>query len=105
MRFGCRTLLVQSPLFGQVIEVSAGGMRLESSLELIVCRSYIFRLASGADFLNLPGRVTWCRLQRVEVTRRGSRRFYQLGIDLDLGESASRWRTAVADRAGVALGS
>lgn len=103
-RFAADALHVQSPIWGAAVEISAAGMRLESCSDLAVGCDYVFRLAYGARFLNLPGRVAWCRLHRIEVTARSARRIYQAGIELRGGKLDRSWRAALAHRAGVAVG-
>ena len=71
---------------------------------LVVGGSYVLRLNHGARFLNLPGRVAWCRPVRLEVTARGRRTIYQAGVELRRAEPDPRWRAALAERAGVAVG-
>jgi hypothetical protein len=104
VRFGARALPVQSPVFGAAIEISDGGMRLESTAPLVVGGSYTFRLAYGARYLNLPGRVAWCRPHRLQITERGSCTIYQAGVELRRREPDRQWRAALAERAGVSLG-
>ncbi len=104
VRFGASALRVQSPVFGAAVEISAGGLRLESVAPLVVGGNYVFRLNYGTCFLNLPGRVAWCRPHRVEITEQGGRTIFQTGIELHPGEPGARWRAALADRAGVAVG-
>lgn len=104
MRFACSQLQVHSPVFGWAVELSAGGLRLESPATLLVGARYVFRLNYGARFLNLPGRVVWCRHVRTEITERGARLISQVGIELQPGDSSSSWRAALANRANMALG-
>ena len=78
-------------------------MRLESVSRLVVGADYVFRLNYGARFLNLPGRVAWCRPHRIEITERGTRTIYWTGIELSPSEPDPRWRAALADRAGTAV--
>jgi hypothetical protein len=103
LRFAARALEVQSPVFGQAVELSAGGLRLESRSRLVTDARYVFRLSYGTRFLNLPGRVAWSELHRVETSERGRRAVYQTGVELDCGEVRSRWHAALADRAIAAL--
>lgn len=103
-RFGATGLAVQSPVFGTAVDVSARGLRLESTEPLVVGGRYAFRLNYGVRFLNLPGRVTWCRPQRLEVTARGVRKIYQAGVELCRSVPDRQWRAALAERAGVAVG-
>ncbi len=104
VRFGVRGLLTHSPVFGQAVEVSASGLRLESYSALVVGGRYVFRLNYGARFLNLPGKVAWSRLARFEPTSQGRRAVHEAGIELDAGQDERRWRSALANRACVALG-
>ncbi len=103
-RFGVRGLQVQAPVFGRAVEVSDRGARLESPAPLAAGCDYIFRLHDGTRFLDLRGRVAWCRLDRFERTPRGSRAIFRAGIELGPGEAGAGWRSVLADRAGVALG-
>ncbi len=104
VRFGAVGLRVQSPVFGAAVEISEGGLRLESTTPLVVAGSYLFRLNHGVRFLDLPGRVAWCRPVRLEVSARGRRTVYQAGVELRLAEPDRQWRAALAERAGVAEG-
>jgi hypothetical protein len=103
-RFGVRGLQVQAPVFGRAVEVSDRGARLESPSPLVAGRDYVFRLNYGTRFLDLRGRVAWCRLDRFEPTPRGPRAIFRAGIELGPGEAGAGWRSVLADRAGVALG-
>ncbi len=103
-RFTARRLQVQSPAFGQVVDVSEGGLRLESGSKLVAGADYVFRLNRGALFLNLPGQVVWCRLDRVEITTRGAIGIYQAGVELDPRTPGRSWRQTIADQSGAALG-
>ncbi len=103
LRFATRTLEIQSPVFGRAVEVSAGGLRLESCSQLVTDARYVFRIAYGARFLNLPGRVAWSLLHRIEISEAGRRAIYQTGVELDCDEASSPWPAAFANRARVAV--
>jgi hypothetical protein len=47
-----------------VLNLSLGGMALESSHPLQVGRRYSFRIRDGAELVNLSGVVAWCNLRR-----------------------------------------
>ena len=87
-RYATRNLQIDSPVYGWAINVSESGLCLESLAELVTGAEYVFRLRYGSQFLSLPGRVAWSRLDRTEMTRKGGVKIYQTGIALALEESS-----------------
>lgn len=46
----------------QLLDISAGGMQVETRSHLAVGRSYRIKLRRGTDAMDIAGRVAWCRL-------------------------------------------
>ena len=102
-RFLSRNLQIESPVYGWAINISESGLCLESLAELVTGAEYVLRLRYGARFLSLPGRVAWCRLDRTEVTRKGTVEVFQAGIGLALEGSGEAWLDAVERLTGATL--
>ncbi len=56
------TVLVTNPVPGQVIDMSADGMGLESREAIRVSAENLFTLASGTTRAQVRGEVRWCKL-------------------------------------------
>ena len=102
-RYATRNLQIESPVYGWAVNISESGVCLESLSEPVNGAEYVFRLRYGSQFLNLPGRVAWSRLDRTEMTRRGGVKVYQSGIELDLEESHASWLETVEQLTGATL--
>ena len=102
-RYATRNLQIESPVYGWAVNISQSGLCLESLVELVGGAQYVFRLSYGSSFLNLPGRVAWCRLDRTEMTRKGEVKVYKAGIELVLEESDDSWLEAVEQLTGATL--
>ena len=102
-RYATRNLQIESPVYGWAINISESGFCLESLGELVTGAEYVFRLSYGSRFLSLPGRVAWCRLDRTEMTRKGSVKVFKTGIELALEGSSEAWLDAVEQLTGATL--
>ncbi len=56
---------LEGPIKGQIVDLSEGGLGVESSQPLEVLKRYVFRLKSGRARPEFLGEVRWCRLESV----------------------------------------
>jgi len=56
---------LEEPIKGLIVDVSEGGLGVESSQPLEVLRRYAFRLRTGRARPEFLGEVRWCRLESV----------------------------------------
>jgi len=56
------TILLTNPVPGQVVDMSASGMGLESREAIKVSVENLFTLASGSTRAQILGEVRWCKL-------------------------------------------
>ena len=75
-------LTLRNPVAGQVVDISAGGLGIESLRPLNLRVEYPFSLSAGAKNTRVQGEVRWCRL--VGTTR------------LESGEPSPIYRSGVA---------
>jgi hypothetical protein len=102
-RYATRNLQIESPVYGWAINISQSGLCMESLSELVSGARYVFRLSYGPRFLSLSGSVSWCRVDRTEMTRKGGVKVYQAGIELALDQSSEAWLEAVEQLTGATL--
>ena len=102
-RYATRNLQIESPVYGWAINISQSGLCMESLSKLVRDARYVFRFRYGTQFLNLTGRVAWCRVDRTEMTRKGGVKVYQAGIELALKDSGESWLEAVEQLTGTTL--
>lgn len=102
-RYATRNLQIDSPVYGWAVNISESGLCMESLAELVNGAQYVFRLRYGTQFLSLPGRVAWSRLDRTEMTRKGGVQVFQSGIELGPEGSSEPWFDVVEQLTGVTL--
>ncbi len=72
------------PISIRVINVSLGGMALETNSYLQFGRAYTLRLAGGGQSLSLTGTVAWCSLLRTEKSSQGEiQPVYRAGLKFE----------------------
>lgn len=100
-RFPTRTLVVEAPVAGRVVNVSERGISIESQEKIRVGANYLFRVRNTRKALSVPGRVEWCRLTGTRPDDWGEpKAIYQAGISLAESVSTRAWQAALARLAG-----
>lgn len=95
-RFNTRTLQVDNPVAGQVLNVCRDGFALESPERLTVGTKYAFTIRRGSKQLRISGRVQWCRFLGTGKDDEGNERsVYQAGIALADSVGSKAWQAAV----------
>ena len=96
-RFATKLMLVKAPLRAAITNLSANGMRIESSESLEVGRSYNFKVGSnGSRTLRVPGQIRWSRLTSTTRTPGGDvRPIYRSGVALGESVATRAWREAL----------
>lgn len=95
-RFPTRTLLVDAPIAGRVVNVSERGISIESREKVRVGANYLFRVRNTRKALSVPGRVEWCRLTGTRPDDWGEpEAVYQAGISLAESVSTRAWQAAL----------
>ena len=96
-RFGSRSIRIDLPFDGSVVNFSSSGLSIRSTGRLMVGSTYRFRLCAGSRTVDLPGRVRWCRLLGTEVVDDGEvTPVYQAGVALTESLSQKAWRNAMS---------
>jgi len=68
----------------EILNMSVGGMALETRRALEIKRIYMFSIHKGNQTVKVPGRVAWCVLRRTEhVSDREVVPIYHAGIQFD----------------------
>ena len=66
-RFRTRSLLIDNPVVGRVVNVGQGGLAVETPQGLTVGETYLFKVRLGDKHMRLSGRIQWCRLTATET--------------------------------------
>lgn len=95
-RYATREFAVEFPIGAAVVDVSESGMGIESSGQLRVGASYVFRVQMGGKAFGMPGRVEWCRFAGTNGTVGVERAaVYRAGISFSSGPAKETWSTAL----------
>ncbi len=80
-RLAVRNLRVTAPVGARVVDVSGGGMGLETIEQLAAGTGAPFELVEAGRRLEIPGRAVWCRMVRTLRTESGDRvPVYRVGV-------------------------
>jgi len=71
---------LEGPIKGLIVDLSEGGLGVESSQPLEVLKRYVFRLKSGRARPEFLGEVRWCRLESVGSGDGKKAPIYRAGI-------------------------
>lgn len=79
------------PTPGQITDVSATGMAVQTKMRLEVGRTYTFKARFGSTLLQIPAIVRWSRLEISKLADTGQLAYYQSGLFFpdSLDQSAS----------------
>ncbi len=95
-RFHTRTLRLDNPVAGQVLNVCREGFAVESPERLTVGSSHSFTIRRGSKQLRISGRVQWCRFLGSAVDDDGTERaVYHAGIALADSVGSKAWQAAL----------
>lgn len=95
-RFSTRSLIVDAPVTGRVLNVSERGIAIESMERIKVGHEYLFRVRSVHKYLNVPGRVEWCRMTGTRTDSWGQQAaVFRAGVALADSISTRAWRSAL----------
>jgi hypothetical protein len=75
-------VLLETPIRGQIIDLSEGGLGVESGRPLEVNRQYVFRLKTKHGRPEFRGEVRWCRLKSIGAGNGSTAPIYRSGIAL-----------------------
>ena len=81
-RRAVKGVLLETPIRGQIIDLSEGGLGVESGRPLEVHRQYVFRLKTKHGRPEFRGEVRWCRLKSVGSEDGATAPVYRSGIAL-----------------------
>ncbi len=95
-RFRTRSLLIDNPVVGRVVNVGQGGLAVEAPQGLKVGETYLFKVRLGDKHLRLTGRIQWCRLTATE-SRDDSQAapVYKAGVALLDDVTSKAWQEAL----------
>jgi hypothetical protein len=87
----------------QVLDLSVNGLAIETDAWLKVGETYTLRVHAGEDYLDLTGKVSWCRLVAMAPRDSGDRRpRYRAGIEFgDALSEKARQVLAFAQKSGL----
>ncbi len=95
-RYRTRSLLIDNPVAGRVVNVGGGGLAVETEHGLSVGETYTFKVRFGEKHLRLRGRIQWCHMTRVEDGNGGSPQLlYHAGVALEEGPATRAWQQAL----------
>ena len=75
-------VLLETPIPGQIIDLSEGGLGVESGQPLEVHHQFVFRLKTRHGRPEFRGEVRWCRLKSVGSEDGATAPVYRSGIAL-----------------------
>ena len=95
-RYATEDLVVEFPVGAAVVDVSESGMGIESSKQLRVGASYVFRVQMGERSFGMPGRVEWCRFAGTNGTKGADpAAVYKAGVSFSSGPARRSWSNAL----------
>lgn len=95
-RFRTRSLLIDNPVVGRVVNVGQGGLALETPHGLTVGHTYLFKVRLGDKYLRLSGRIQWCRLTATETDGDSQALpIYRAGVALLDDVTSKAWQEAL----------
>ncbi len=95
-RYATRDFSVEFPIGASVVDVSQAGMGIESSQQLRVGASYVFRVQLGSRSFGLPGKVEWCRFAgTVGLMGADHAAVYKAGVSFSTGPAKEHWSAAL----------
>ena len=95
-RYATKDFAVEFPIGAAVVDVSESGMGIESSRQLRVGASYVFRVQMGSKSFGMPGKVEWCRFAGTNGTiGADNTAVYKAGVSFSSGPAKETWSTAL----------
>ncbi len=95
-RYRTTDLAVEFPIGAAVVDVSDSGMGIESSHQLRVGASYVFRVQVGEESFGMPGKVEWCRFAGSNGTKGADpAAVYKAGVSFASGPAKQSWSSAL----------
>lgn len=95
-RYSTRDFAVEFPVGAVVVDVSESGMGIESSKQLRVGASYVFRVQMGEKSFGMPGKVEWCRFAGTHGTIGADpAAVYKAGVSFSSGPARKSWSVAL----------
>ncbi len=95
-RYAPRDFSVEFPIGATVVDVSDCGMGIESSSQLRVGASYVFRVQMGSKSFGMPGKVEWCRFAGTRgTTGVEPMTGYRAGVSFSAGPAKETWSKAL----------
>lgn len=95
-RYATRDFAVEFPIGAAVVDVSESGMGIESSCQLRVGASYVFRVQLGSKSYGMPGKVEWCRFAGTNgMVGADPTAVYKAGVSFSTGPAKETWSLAL----------
>ena len=95
-RYRTRSLVLDNPVPGRVVNVGQAGFAVETLEGLAVGESYLFKVRLGDKHLRLPGRIQWCRLTATEASGDSDALpVYKAGVALAETVTSKAWQEAL----------
>ncbi len=95
-RYRTRSLVLDNPVAGRVVNVGQAGFAVETIEGLSVGESYLFKVRLGDKHLRLPGRIQWCRLTATETSGDDEAQpVYKAGVALAETVTTRAWQEAL----------
>ena len=95
-RFLTRSLVLDNPVPGRVVNVGQAGFAIETVAGLSVGESYLFKVRLGDKHLRLPGRIQWCRLTSTELAGDNEAQpIFRAGVALAETVTTKAWQQAL----------
>lgn len=82
-RWTPKDVRVEVPMPSKLINMSVSGMAVESDRGLPVGGSWLFRVGTDAAAYEIPGKISWCRLERTIKIDDEVQPVYRTGVEFD----------------------